>query len=125
MSGAERTRKRRSKGDTSGSCWYCSVGFQANGQLGRTEEHLVAKALGGPVNDPRNIVYAHSVCNQLAGDFNREEKELLRLVLTATGTPCWPENRRSALSKVLKSVRLDTASPKALRLLSCQRYRRT
>ncbi len=109
--------------DSLAVCWYCGHPYESEGHLRRTEEHLWPRVAGAREAEREgNRVWAHGICNELAGDFFPREKEILRAILMLGGPPLSKERRRQALRTVLARVNPATASPKAKGLLGSIKY---
>ncbi len=65
------------------TCFYCGNAFHGNGELKRTIEHLVSVIHGGP-DHLSNLVLAHQICNQAAGNLSVAEKIRLREKMRAS-----------------------------------------
>lgn len=90
-------------------CWFCGREFGGDDALQKTREHLTARSRGGG-NDSKNVVAAHKICNELAGSIRREEKEILRQILTAAGTPETWNSQREALGALLEAINPELAA---------------
>lgn len=67
-------------------CWFCGGPLKND----ITIEHLVPRSVGGG-NDLKNLVLAHSECNQLAADMDMNRKIEFKAALS--DLPPWKPTR--------------------------------
>jgi hypothetical protein len=107
---SDRGALNRLADETRATCWFCGRPFERKGQLRRTTEHLTPRSLGGDsVPDAENLVDAHGLCNEFAGDLTRAEKEILRGYLMQHGPPLARIARENAMFHVLAEVHISRA----------------